>query len=194
VTQPPTDPFPGLPSAGSPAPLIVPKPKPTRSTSVATILLSVAVLIAAAGVAFAAGRVTAPTPTAARGGLGGNFARSSFGAFGPGASFGAGGAGLGGALTGGGVSLSGTVTAINGTTMTLQLASGQTVTVDLSGSTTYHTATTADASAVTPGSTVKVEVSGLDGGRGAFGARASGAPSASGGTGVSASDVTVEAP
>ena len=57
-------------------------------------------LVAAAGVAFAAGRVTAPAAAATRTGANGNFPRGSFGAgFGPGASFAPGGLG-GGAVLG----------------------------------------------------------------------------------------------
>ena len=78
--------------------------------------------------------------------------------------------------------------------MTLQLASGQTITIDLPSTTTYHTATTASSSAVTTGSSVVVEVTGF-GGRGLTGGpRASAAPDASGAASVTASDVTVETP
>jgi len=175
------------------APLILPTVKPKASSSrLGTYLLGLAVLVAAAGVAFAAGRVTAPAAAAGRTGANGNFPRGSFGAgLGAGASFAPGGVT---ALGGGGVSLTGTVTAIDGSTMTLQLASGQTVTIDLPSTTTYHTATTASSSAVTSGSSVVVEVTGF-GGRGFIGgARASGAPVASGGASITASDVTVETP
>jgi hypothetical protein len=179
------------------APLILPTVKPKAASSrLGTYLLAVAVLVAAAGVAFAAGRVTAPAAAATRTGANGNFPRGSFGAgFGSGASFAPGGFGGGAALgANGGVSLSGKVIAIDGSTMTLQLASGQTITIDLPSTTTYHTATTASNSAVTTGSSVVVEVTGF-GGRGlGGGARASGAPGASGAASITASDVTVETP
>jgi hypothetical protein len=174
------------------APLILPTVKPKAASSrLGTYLLGLAVLVAAAGVAFAAGRVTAPAAA-----TNGNFPRGSFGAgFGAGASFAPGGFGGGAALgANGGVSLSGKVIAIDGSTMTLQLASGQTITIDLPSTTTYHTATTASNSAVTTGSSVVVEVTGF-GGRGlGGGARASGAPGASGAASITASDVTVETP
>lgn len=203
LTPRPTDPTPPpvptwQPPAPAPtptaAPLILPTVKPKAASSrLGTYLLGLAVLVAAAGVAFAAGRVTAP---AAATGPNGNFPRGSFGAgFGAGASFAPGGLGGGAVLgaNGGGVSLSGTVTAIDGSTLTLKLASGQTITIDLPSTTTYHTATTASNGAVTTGSSVVVEVTGF-GGRGFGGTRASAAPGASGAASITASDVTVETP
>ena len=195
LTPRPTDPTPPAaptwqPPAPAPtaAPLILPTVKPKSASSrLGTYLLGLAVLVAAAGVAFAAGRVTAPAAA-----TNGNFPRGSFGAgFGAGASFGPGGFGGGAALgaNGGGVSLSGTVTAVDGSTMTLKLASGQTITIDLPGTTTYRTATTASSSAVTTGSSVVVEVTGF-GGRGLGG----GAIAASGAASITASAVTVETP
>ena len=119
LTPRPTDPAPPpeptwQPPAPAPAtaPLILPTVKPKATSSrLGTYLLGLAVLVAAAGVAFAAGRVTAPAAAATRTGANGNFPRGSFGAgFGRGASFVPGGAGRGDQR--GGVSLTGTVTAI----------------------------------------------------------------------------------
>ena len=196
-TEPPPPPAPTWqPPAPAAAPLVLPTVKPKAvSNRLGTYLLGLAVLVAAAGVAFAAGRVTAPAAAAGRTGTNGNFPRGSFGAgLGAGASFAPGGFGGGAALGAGGVSLKGTVTAIDSTTMTLQLTSGQTITIDLPSTTTYHTATTADASAVTTGSSVVVDVTGFGGRAFGGGARSSAAPGASSAASISASDVTVETP
>ncbi|MGZ3585645.1 MAG: hypothetical protein ACXVAP_00185 [Candidatus Limnocylindrales bacterium] len=179
-------------SAPTPMPLaagaVTVRPK-SRSSGLVSVLLAGAVVVAAAGVAFAVGRVTAPT-TAAAGGRGAFGANGQF----PNASGATGGnfrGGAGAALGAGGVALKGTVTAVNGQTITLQLSGGQTVTINLSGTTTYHTATTGSASDVTNGSTVVVQVQGdLGGGRNFNGA----SPNPSGGAGTlqfTASDVTV---
>jgi hypothetical protein len=88
-----------------------------------------------------------------------------------------------GGFGGGGVSIEGTVTEVTADSITIQLASGQTVTIPTSSSTTYHTRQTATAADVTAGSTVQVQ---LEGGiRGAFGGNngngnGNGRPNASG--------------
>jgi hypothetical protein len=167
------------------------------------ILFVVAGLIAVGGVAFAVGRLTAPAAaaTTSRFGTGGAGFRSGFGASAsaaPGAARGfLGGAGAG--LAGGAdLSLNGTVQSVNGNTLTLQTASGATVTVDLSGTTSYHKQAAASSSDVTAGSHVVVQVQ-LN--RAAFGAGSSasgaagGAPLASGAPrSFTASDVTLVAP
>ncbi|MGC8634954.1 MAG: hypothetical protein ACP5VP_09870 [Candidatus Limnocylindrales bacterium] len=168
------------------------------------LLFVVAGLIAVGGVAFAVGRLTAPAATAAtsRFGTGGAGFRGGFGASAsaaPGAARGFFGAGAG--LAGGAdLSLKGTVQSVNGNTLTLQTASGATVTVDLSGTTTYHKQAAASASDVTAGSQVVVQVQ-LN--RAAFGAgpSASGAPAVGGAPLASgaprsftASDVTLVTP
>jgi hypothetical protein len=147
------------------------------------MLLGIALVVAVGGVAFAAGRATAPVATASgRTGFGGNG-----GVFqgGPNASGAPGGAlGAGGGFGAGGLSIQGTVTAISATSITLQLEGGQTVTIPIDAQTTYAQRTPTTAAAVTSGSTVAVQV---QGGRGAFGngngnggqgngANASGAP------------------
>ena len=126
------------------------------------VLLGIALVVAVGGVAFAVGRATAPAATTT--------ARNGFtpgaGGFGPNAS-GAPGAfngGFGGAL--GGLSIQGTVTAVSADSITLQLASGQTVTIPTTAQTTYHERTAATAAAVTSGSTAIVQLEGA--GRGAF--------------------------
>jgi hypothetical protein len=156
-------------------------------------LLGVALVVAIGGVAFGVGRATAPVSAAAAGrtGFGGGFGAGG----GPTASGAPNGGGVAGA---GGVSIQGTVTAIAADSITLQLPSGQSVTIPTTTTTTYHERTAATAADVTSGATVIVQ---LEGGRGGFGQgggqggpAASGAPTASGtparGLG-SASTVTV---
>ena len=58
------------------------------------------------------------------------------------------------------------MTAVSADQLTLKLASGQTITVGLNGSTAYHSQAPATASDVTTGSTVQVQV-GRGGGNGA---------------------------
>jgi len=160
-SQPGESPFGGAPTPygaalAAPTP-VVPVTTRRRSTSAmfVNLLLGVAVVVAVGGVAFAAGRATAPATTAASGrnGFGGNG-----GSFGPNASGAPGRDGFGGA--GGGISLSGTVTAVSADSITLQLASGQSITIPTSAQTTYHSQTAATASDVTSGSDVIVQLSG----------------------------------
>jgi hypothetical protein len=132
------------------------------------IILGLAAAVAIGGVAFAAGRGTAPAAAAT--GLG----RGGFGA--PGASFapGASGApgglggrgGFGGGGFGGGITLSGTVVSMTGETLTLKTAAGATVEVTIGSSTTYDTQTPATAADVQAGKTVQVQLAGGPGGGG----------------------------
>jgi hypothetical protein len=166
-----------------------------RQNRSGTILLAAAGLVAVAGIAFAAGRLTAPPAAAAgNGGTGGG----RFGGF-PGASFAPGqfrnggpngGGGFGG-LTGG-VELRGEVTSISSTAITVKLDNGTDVTVPLDKSTTYHQATSTSSSAVTVGSTVTVQPGTANFTPGASpNPAASGAPGFGGFTFGPATDVTV---
>ena len=169
------------PPAFAPPPAFVAPPIPRRRGSLLTsALLAAAGAVAVAGIAFAAGRLTAPaaaasTTTGRFGGLGNGqgFAGRSFA---PGA-----GNGLRGAF--GGVGLRGTVTAVNGSTITVKLANGTEIQVQTDSSTTYHQQASGSASDVTSGKSVIVQ---LQGGSGGFGG---------GGTAttrsVKASDITV---
>ena len=176
----PSDPFAsstptGIPGVGVGAPQVAAAgPSARRRSGAATfvnVLLGIALVVAVGGVAFAAGRATAPAPaTANRNGFGGNGGNGGNGQFfGPDASGapnrGGGFTGFGGA--GGGIAIQGTVTAVSANSISLQLASGQTVTIPLDSDTKYHSQTAASASQVTNGSTVIVQLSGA--GRGAFG-------------------------
>jgi len=180
------------------APVTVPAAKRRSTTGLlVNVLLGVAVVVAVGGVAFAAGRATAPTTTTNGrfGGTGG----PGF-AVGPNASGAPNRGAFGGGFGGAGVTLQGTVTAVSADSITLQLTSGQTITIPTTSSTTYHSETAASASDVTTGATVKVQLGagrlggGQNGGNGngnggQNGPAASGAPTR--GFGGSASSITV---
>lgn len=197
-SQPPS---PDVPSAPFPTPTFpssvaaaaVPA-RPSAKMAGGTIALILAGVVAAGGLGFAGGRVTAPTasPATGRTGFGGNFNGEFPNASGvPG---GLGNGGLGAGLGGGGVTLSGTVSAIGNGQLTLTTATGTTVTVELPATVTYHSKTTATVADVTVGSAVQVTVNGFRGNRGG-GPAASGAPSAppsdATGAAITAEDVTL---
>lgn len=195
---PPGAPAPSPSSEPGPSPLPQRVVPPRQGSSRATIALyAVAAVVAIGGLAFAAGRMTAPV-AAANAGTG--FERGAFprGSFAPGANFVPGegrGAGIGG--LGGGVTLTGTVESVSASSMTVRTASGQTVTVDLAGTTTYHRQAAASSSDVTAGSSVKVQVEFAAGGGVAAGGGQGGAapsPQASGARTFTASDVTLVNP
>ena len=180
-----------------------PRPRPAKQDRTTMALLFVAALVAVGGIGFAAGHLTAPGAAAqatfARNRSGGNGAFPGGGNF-PGASlapgqtfnpsqFG-GGNGFNRGL-GGETAVTGTVQSISPTSMTVQLASGQTVTIDLTGTTTYHGETAATADQVKVGSSVSVQIdtSAL--------ASETPNPAASGGLGgrqISAKDVVIQTP
>ncbi len=129
-----------------------------------------AVLVATAGVAFAVGRTTAPAAASSQTAIevpgGGRFFTNG----GPNASFdpndvqggpgngngnGFGRVGLGAAPT-----IEGTVDSITADAITIRTADGNTITIGLNSSTTYHQQADASASDVQPGKTVKVQLSG----------------------------------
>ncbi len=151
------------------SPVSPPVVKAKASSSLGTGILALAAIVAIGGVAFAAGRLTAPAAAASTTTGAGTGAGRFFGNGGTGAGNGTGtGAGFAGRLGGanGGLTLSGTVTAISSTSITLQLASGTSVTIPIDSSTTYHSQQSATSADVTAGKSVLVEVSGF-GGRGA---------------------------
>ena len=152
-------------------------------------VLVVAAIVAVGGIAFSAGRMTAPTSS--RGQFGGNGQ-----GVGPGSSFTPGGQGMPGGFGDRTMTVSGTVKSTDGTTLVLTTADGQEMTVSLSG-TTYHAQAAATAADVTAGSTVSVSLSGFGGFRPGdqSGATASGDPGAAGGAPgqgtLTAKDVTI---
>jgi hypothetical protein len=174
-----------------PAPIPARQPdsrKPERkgpSARVLNVVLAAALVLAVGGIAFAVGRMTAPATTAAGNFPGGNVPGGNFpggnGYFGGRQGGGqGGGAFLGGA--GGGVTLEGTVDSVSATTLTLKLASGQTIQIALDPTTTYHSQATASSSDIVSGGKVLVQV---NIGRGAAGGE-NGAV-----TGTTARDITV---
>lgn len=191
IAPAPTAPAPTTPSNGSP--LTVQKAKPRRG--MIDILLVIGAIVALAGIGFAVGRLTAPAATAFGQGRGGQFTgNGQFNGQVPGAgqNGGNGTAGGRGFLGDGGLAVTGKVTELTADHVTLQLANGQTVTVAVDGSTTYHQQTSASTADVQSGDTVIVQVErgaapgaspspGNAGRQGGFG----------GGT---ASDITVTAP
>ena len=167
------------------------KAKPAKRDSSTMILLLIAGMVAIGGIAFAAGRVTAPTAAAAAvpsGALGfGNFPRGSLApgqTFNPAGGFG-GGLGRGGVGGGLGSGVTGTVQSISGSTLTLLLSTGSTVTIDLSGSTTYHNETAGSSSDVKVGTKVQVQI------ETAAAAGATPNPSGSGDRTITASDILI---
>ena len=180
------DPFqPAAPASPTPAPFDRPTPldpveppvvRAKGGAMLVNVVLGLALVVAVGGVAFAAGRVTAPaTAAGARTGPGqGGFVP---GAGGPTAS-GAPGGGFAGA---GGTSLQGTVTAVTADSITLQLTSGQSITIPTDAQTTWHQRESATAADVTNGSTVIVQLQGGFGGAGQGGPGQGGGATASGG-------------
>lgn len=152
----------------------------TRKRGALDYVLAAAFVVAIGGVAFAVGRTTAPAQASV----------SSGGPLGPIGSFdpGAGllGPGFGGGFGGGGLTIEGTVKSVDGSTLVIGSTNGQEVTVTLGADTTYHEATSADASSVAAGNQVTVRVSG----GGQFGGGAVG-PEATGTPSFTATDVTV---
>ena len=164
-----------------PVPAARPKARANGGGRLLNYALAGAVVLAIAGVAFAAGRVTAPAATTAGifpAGNGGQFPFPS-GGFPGGNRPGNGNGGPGGLVSSGGLTLEGTVESISGTTLTLKTPDGQTIQIALDETTAYHAQTDANAADVTTGTKVQVR---LDlGGQGGAG----------NGTGMSANDVTV---
>lgn len=158
--EPSTEPVAGFMSGGS-------RPGVARRANSVTTLLLVSTMIALGGVAFAAGRVTA-TGQSGTGqtttGINGAGGQDGVPNLGPNASgvpnldFG----GRDGGLNGPGGTVTGTVTSVTSTSITVQLADGQTVTVALGSATAYHVQTAGTSSSVTTGSTVTIRTTGSD--------------------------------
>jgi hypothetical protein len=173
------------PAVGEPVVARAPKPK-SRASSALNVVLGLALVVAIAGVAFAAGRGTAPAaavtgPTGF--GQGGNF---------PGANGGNAGNGPGGFGGASGLEITGKVTAVGPDSVTITTSTGASITVSTTGTTTYHQQATGSATDVAAGKTVIVSVAGL-GGRGQGGGAAASPGAASPRTGLTttATDITV---
>ena len=180
TTMEPAPPSPTTPV--TPAAPVVVTPRARQGGRWLNILLALAFAVALGGVAFAVGRSTAPVAAATiRGNGGAGFVPG--GSFAPG---GANGQGRGGPLgAGGGLTVGGTVESIANGKLTVKLASGDTMTFNVDGSTTYRSATPATATDVAVGDSVDV---GVTGGRAAFGG---GGATSSAAPDLTARDVTV---
>jgi hypothetical protein len=170
--DPATQPF--TPAAPEPGPFEVP-PQPVAvatpkrrggSPGWLNVLLGLAVAVAIGGVAFAAGRMTAPATASVNAGNGGNGGRFFQGGNVPEGFPGGGNGGDDANRQGfpgargafGGASIQGTVTAVTPDSITIHTASGQDVTIALDSTTTYHQESSATASDVKTGGTVIVRI------------------------------------
>ena len=184
--MPATPATPGEPVAAGPV-----KARAGISNRALNLVLAGALVLAVAGVAFAAGRLTAPAPTLVGGTFpGGGVFNGQGGPNGNGQG-GPNGNGNGNGIFGNGAgpSIEGTVASITDTTLTLKTADGPTIQIALSDGTTYHAQTDASASDVVTGSKVQVRLD-FRRGDGANGPSASAGPGG-GTTGMTANDVTV---
>ncbi len=169
---------------------------PAKQDRTTIALLFIAALVAVGGIGFAVGHLTAPGATAAANPTGrAAFGRGALPSLAPGQTFSTGqfGSGIGGrgALGGAAAGVTGTVQSITPTSITIQEANGNSITIDLSGNTTYHTAAAASSSDVKIGTSVTVQIdsSAL--------ASETPAPSASGGLGgrtLTAKDILITQP
>lgn len=150
-----------LPEAGSPTAAsraVAPSGRKAPSARLLNLLLGGALVLAVAGISFAAGRFTAPAAAIGPANFPGGQGFNGNGA--PGASGSTGGNRPGGGLfgAGGGTTIEGTVDSITATTLSLKLASGQTVQIAVEPSTTYHAQADASSSNVASGGKVLVRI------------------------------------
>lgn len=139
----------------SPTAKLLEKSQRRRTSPRILAALAVGGAVAIGGLAFAAGRLTAPTVAAFPGGGGGQL---------PGGFPGLGGQGPGGGgFGGGGLGLTGTITSLDADALTLQTADGSTITVNLSGDTTYARDETASADELAEGTEVRIGIDFGDG-------------------------------
>jgi hypothetical protein len=157
----------------------MPVPVAKKSSRGGTIALLVAAFIAAAGLAFAAGRLSAPAAAASsNSGPTGGFRFGPGRSLAPGQTFPTGGQFGGGRAFAGGLTVRGQVTAIASDSITVKMDDGTTLQIPLNGSTTYHQATSSTSSAVAVGDKVAVQAGPptvTSGGPGASPAASSGA-------------------
>lgn len=169
-TQPfqPVAPEPGLAPESSAEPSVapaaesapVPAPNARGTSRWLNVGLALAVAVAIGGVAFAAGRMTAPGRTFGDGPTGRVFAGNGSGPGiiqGGGPNDGQGGQG-GPRAFAGAASIEGTVTAVKADSITIKTASGQEITIALDSTTTYHQQASATSTDVKTGGTVIVRL------------------------------------
>ncbi len=157
-----------------------PSRAPARRSGSTTAMLMLSALVALGGIGFAVGRATSNGSTGnqtSNGAAAGNFEPGQFRPDASGAPDFRGGAGS--------ATVTGTVESVSADSMTVRLADGQTVTIALGSSTTYHGQTSATSSQVTTGSTVVVQTT-----AGSTSASASARPGTAS-TNRTATDVTI---
>jgi len=135
----------------------MPVPATKKSSRGGTIALLLAGFIAAAGLAFAAGRLTAPAVAASSSDPTGGFRFGPGRSLAPGQTFPTGGQFGGGRVFGGGLTVRGEVTAIASDSITVKMDDGTTLRIPLNSSTTYHEATSSSSSAIAVGDKVAVQ-------------------------------------
>ena len=165
---------------------LAPKKASQGRVATGTIVLVVAGFVAAAGIGFAGGRATAPV--AATGNR--NFTGANGQGF-PTASGGVRNGGAFGALGAGSTAVDGTVTAVGSGTITVETAPGQSVTITVPSTTTYHGQTAAQASDVAVGSKVAVTINRTGFGRPDASGAPAGAAASPGTVTITATDVTL---
>jgi hypothetical protein len=142
-----------------PAPAEPTRLRPPRRNRWLDVALGVAAVLAVAGIAFAAGRFSAPAQSAfafrngAFGGNGGNGGNGPGATLAPGQTPGAFRGGLGGSLA-----LEGSVVEVTADHLTVKLDSGQTVQVPLNSQTAYHLQAAGSSSDVQAGTRVLVQL------------------------------------
>jgi preprotein translocase subunit YajC len=173
ATEPTTPGAMSLPVAVPTEP-VTPVVRPSKSGKVSGGMVAVALsaLIAVGGLAFAIGRVTAPAAT-----TGATDGRFGNGNFQPGTGTGqVPGDGL--RFNAGGITLSGTVTKVTDTELTIKTSSGNEVTIPIDDSTAYHSQTAASSADVDDGTKVQVLVEGGRIGQGAAASPGAASPGA----------------
>jgi hypothetical protein len=132
------------------------RPAGARRTGSVSLLLVMSALVALGGVGFAVGRATSTGQT----GTSQSNGNADVGQFGGGPNASGALGDLGGAARGGvlgATTLSGTVVSVSADSITLKLASGQTVQIATGSSTTYHGQSSATSTDVTTGATVTIQ-------------------------------------
>lgn len=133
----------------SPTAELLEKSRRRRTSPRILAALAVAGALAVGGLAFAAGRMTAPAAAALPGGGQGPGGFQGPGGQGPGAGAFGGGGGLG---------LEGTITSMDVDSLTLETANGSTITVNLSGDTTYAREENASSDELAEGDQVRIGI------------------------------------
>lgn len=136
----------------TPTAQLLQKNRPRRTSRRLLVALGLAGALAVGGLAFAVGRITAPAAAATFPG----------GAQPPGGFQGPGGQGQGpggfGGFGGGGLGVEGSITALDGDTLTLETADGSSITVNLSADTAFAREESAAKEDIGEGDEVRVEI------------------------------------